>query len=75
MLNAGYDVTLIVQHDGDEEIEGVKIKGIERPTNRRERMAKTVRQLYKRATECDADIYHFHDPELIPMGLRLKRKR
>ncbi|NMB40787.1 MAG: glycosyltransferase family 4 protein [Firmicutes bacterium] len=74
LLSAGYDVTLIVQHDGDKEIEGIKIKEIKKPLNRKERMLKTSKQLYKRALECNANIYHFHDPELIPIGLRLKQK-
>ena len=75
LRDAGYDVTLIVQHDKDEIIDGIFIKGIDKPKNRRERMLKSTRQVYKRALECDADIYHFHDPELIPVGLRLKRHR
>lgn len=71
---AGYDVSLIVQNDKDEVIDGVKIIGIDKPKNRRERMIRIARQVYQRALECDADIYHFHDPELIPTGLRLKSK-
>ncbi|MEA4924852.1 MAG: glycosyltransferase family 4 protein [Syntrophomonadaceae bacterium] len=74
LLHAGYDVTLVVQHDRDEVVDGINIKGLEKPRNRRERMIKTVKQLYDRALECDADIYHFHDPELISIGLKLKRK-
>lgn len=70
----GYAVTLIVQNGTDEKRNGVKIKGIEKPKNRLERMTKTVRQIYRVALDCDADIYHFHDPELIPVGLRLKKK-
>lgn len=75
LRDAGYDVTLIVQHDKDEIIDGIFIKAIDKPRNRLERMLKSTRQVYKRALECDADVYHFHDPELIPVGLRLKRHR
>lgn len=71
---AGYNVTLIVQHDKDEVIDGILIKSIDKPKNRRERMVKNTRQVYQRALECDADIYHFHDPELIPVGLTLIRR-
>lgn len=74
LSDAGYDVMLVVQNDKDEVIDGVKIIGIDTPKNRKERMIRTTRQVYRCALECDADIYHFHDPELIPIGLRLKRK-
>jgi glycosyltransferase involved in cell wall biosynthesis len=74
LVNVGYAVTLVVQHETDEVINGVQIKGIKAPKSRKERMLKTAKQVYKRVLECDADIYHFHDPELIPVGLKLKRK-
>jgi glycosyltransferase involved in cell wall biosynthesis len=71
---AGYDVSLIVQHDNDEILEGIWITGLKTPKNRKERMQQTTKQVYQRALDCDADIYHFHDPELIPIGLKLKRR-
>jgi glycosyltransferase involved in cell wall biosynthesis len=74
LVNAGYAVALVVQNEKDEVIDGVQIMGIKTPKNRKERMLKTTKQLYRRALDCDADIYHFHDPELIPVGLLLKRK-
>jgi len=37
------------------------------------RMTQTVNNVYKKAKELDSDIYHFHDPELIPIGLKLKK--
>lgn len=36
-------------------------------------MTETVKEVEKKALEIDAQIYHFHDAELIPLGLRLKR--
>ncbi len=74
LTKAGYEVSLIVQHDKDEVIDCARILGLSTPKNRKERMLQTTRQVYKRALECNADIYHFHDPELIPIGLRLKSK-
>lgn len=74
LIKAGYDVFLVVQNNKDEESNGVKIIGIDTPTNRKGRMTRIVRQVYRRALECDADIYHFHDPELIPVGVRLKKR-
>ena len=74
LARASYQVSLIAQNDRDEERDGIHIKGISRPRNRLDRMLNLARQVYRRAVECDADIYHFHDPELIPVGLRLKRQ-
>jgi glycosyltransferase involved in cell wall biosynthesis len=74
LFNAGYAVALVVQNEKDEVIDGVQIMGIKTPKNRKERMLKTTKQVYKRALESNANIYHFHDPELIPIALKLKRK-
>lgn len=38
------------------------------------RVTKTVWDAYKKAISIDADIYHFHDPELILIGLILKSR-
>jgi len=37
-------------------------------------MTETVRSIYREAIRVDADIYHFHDPELIPVGLLLRAR-
>jgi len=72
LVNAGYDVSLVVQHDRAETLEGVKILPLERPANRLSRMLKTTWQVWQKAIKQRAVIYHFHDPELIPVGLLLK---
>lgn len=38
------------------------------------RMIKTVSKVYNKALYLKGDIYHLHDPELIPAGLKLKSK-
>jgi glycosyltransferase involved in cell wall biosynthesis len=74
LVEAGYDVVLIVTHDRDEVVEGVKIKSVPKPKNRWGRMFKTVFDIYKSALQEDAALYHFHDPELIPAGIMLRCK-
>ena len=74
LVKAGYGVTLIAQHDKHEEIDGVKIINLQKPRNRIERMTKTVWSAHRKAVLLDADIYHFHDPELIPIALMLRKR-
>lgn len=74
LVREGYDVTLIAQHDNDEIVDGVKIIGLKKPRNRFERMTRTTLEVYQRAIAEDAEVYHFHDPELMPVGLRLRRR-
>jgi glycosyltransferase involved in cell wall biosynthesis len=75
LARAGYDTHLVVVHDADQSIDGVQINAIARTSNNRlSRMLGTVWQVYQNALRLDADIYHLHDPELIPVGLALKRR-
>lgn len=70
----GYDVTLVVADDkGDEYKDGVKITDVGRLPGRLNRMFRTTQRVFNKAVALDADIYQLHDPELIPMGLKLKR--
>jgi glycosyltransferase involved in cell wall biosynthesis len=72
---AGFDVTLVVANAKTEEANGVKIVGVESVTgSRATRMLKTVKKVYKAALKVDADIYHFHDPELLRIALKLKKR-
>ncbi len=74
---AGYDVTLIAPHDRDEERDGVKIIHVKKGRgNRLFRMLVTGMKVFGKAWSQKADLYHFHDPELMPWAalLRLRGK-
>jgi len=72
LVKAGYDVTLIAQHDKDEVVDGIKIIALSKPKNRFLRIFLLTRKIYKIAFRQKSNIYHFHDQELIPVGLVLK---
>ncbi len=72
LVRAGYDVVLIARTDRDQVVEGVRMISLPEPKGRLHRMTVYQRGLLKLALVEDADMYHFHDPELIPVGLALK---
>lgn len=71
LRNAGYDVAVIAIHPRDETVEGIPIRAL--PRVQRWQRPMTWRRLWALAIREDADIYHFHDPELLPIGARLRR--
>jgi glycosyltransferase involved in cell wall biosynthesis len=71
LVEAGYNVILIAQHDRDEIMDGVRVLPLPKPKNRFRRMLGTWR-VFKLARKQRADVYHFHDPELIPIAVLLR---
>ncbi len=72
LANAGYDVVLIARHDKEQTVDGVRVVPLPEPKNRFQRMTKVLWRLYRLAIRENADVYHFHDPELMIVGLLLK---
>jgi len=71
----GYAVALVVADGkGDEHCDNeVRVLDVGRPGGRLGRMIKATRRVKAQAFALNADLYHLHDPELIPIGLALKR--
>jgi len=72
LARAGYDVALIAQHDGNTVVEGVRVIGLPRVRNRLSRIFGLTWRAFRLALRQRADLYHFHDPELLPIGVLLK---
>jgi glycosyltransferase involved in cell wall biosynthesis len=75
LATAGYEVHLIAPNAQDGVRDGVRIWGVaaDPAANRVRRMSVTVARVYRRARALRADLYHLHDPELVPAGLMLAR--
>jgi glycosyltransferase involved in cell wall biosynthesis len=74
LARAGFEVTVIGPYANDVTVEDVRIKAIQQEGSRLLRMTRTVRRAYQAARQENADIYHFHDPELLPVGWLLSAK-
>ena len=74
LANHGYSVSLVVADGkGDEVKNGVAIHDAGSSKGRLDRMRRAPGRVLAKALALDADIYHLHDPELIPIGLKLKK--
>ncbi len=76
LAKLGYRVTLIVADGkGDEIKNNVQIIDIGNYKDDRVKRIFTARsKVLTKALSLGADLYHFHDPELLPIGVRLKAK-
>ena len=74
LASNGYNVTFCISDGkGDEDIDAVNIVDAGRPyQNRFLRILLTSFKTYKKSLSLNGDIYHFHDPELLPYGFLLK---
>lgn len=75
LAKGGFEVCLLT-NDGqpNELIEGIKVYATDKYWNNRLKVLLFANsQFIKKAIEINADIYQLHSPELIPLGLKLKK--
>ena len=72
LARAGYEVTIVGPHEREECREGIRLVPIPRPAGRLGRLRMATWRILRLALNENADVYHFHDPELIPAALFLK---
>ncbi len=72
--NNGFAVTILT-NDGepDEVLDGIRIFDCNKPWPRWKTLLSAKTQFLQKALEIDADIYQLHSPELLPLGLALKK--
>ena len=75
LANSGNTVSLVVADGkGNEEKAGVAIYDVGASKGRLDRIRNAPGRVLAKALELDADVYHLHDPELLPIGLKLKKQ-
>ncbi|MEW6404932.1 MAG: group 1 glycosyl transferase, partial [Chloroflexota bacterium] len=72
LAHAGFRVLIIASHFQSEIRNGIEILAVPEPTGRIARMTKTVFHLICAALKSKAEIFHLHDPELLPVAIILK---
>ncbi|MCP4148173.1 MAG: glycosyltransferase family 4 protein [bacterium] len=73
LAEAGYEVTLIAKNgEKDETVEGVRIISFPLIRNRILRILFSPLRMFRMAVKQKANLYHYHDPELLITGLLLK---
>lgn len=72
MAAAGYEVVLIAPGKPRLDGNGVRVVTVPSPNSRLQRLTRTAWALYRSTVDQQIKLCHFHDPELIPIGLLLK---
>ena len=75
LVEHGYEVHLITPDGLDRKIDGVMVHKLQyKIKNRIDRYLRASKKVFRQAESLDPKIIHFHDPELIPEGIKLKKK-
>ncbi len=68
----GYEVVLVAPHDGTRPPHPVRLRPVPPPRGRLRRMTLTAARVTVAALAARGDVYHVHDPELLPWALLLR---
>lgn len=68
----GFEVVIVAPHDRDESRDNVRIRALPTARNRLDRITRICLLCTQRALAERPDIYHLHDPDLVPWGLLLR---
>ncbi len=77
LAGAGYQVHLVIPEPPSASLDGVTFHPFQPPPGRGwrpGRVGKRLACMYRQAAALRGQVYHFHDPELIPVGVLLKRR-
>jgi len=74
LLKMNYKITYLAPEDDYNPPNGVDFVPLRKNRSRLRRFLYSFFAVYKIALAVNADVYHFHDPELIPLAKRLKKK-
>lgn len=72
LVQAGYDVSLVINHTKNEVKDGVKIIALQNSKGRLHRVFIKSFEALSKALKTKSKLYHFHDPELIFIGIILR---
>lgn len=74
LAQAGFEVYLVAAGECDRVDKGVHIVSVKpEKQGRLYRMRRFAKLIFRKALEMNADVYHFHDPELMRFAKKLKR--
>jgi len=72
LSKAGFDVSLVITHDKNEVVDGVNIIALPQSVGRFRRMILKPWIALIKALKTKSEIFHFHDPELMFIGVILR---
>jgi glycosyltransferase involved in cell wall biosynthesis len=72
LADEGYDVVVIAPGSNGDVPRNVRHRVVPTPASRFERFTKTIWRVFAAARSERAQVYHFHDPELILAGIALR---